>query len=524
MAPRGVKKAKANQYTANQLFTGFMVVTMSFLVFAMFPEWSETRGLDSMLTRMGVRRSRVEVGCTGYGEARTCSLQAKKAVQPGEKMFQIPQESVMQAQTIADEAVFKEVLASNNEALRDAMSSADLMPEFFYSPFVVFFKIWHERKLGSSSELYQWFEMMPKQPNHGLFFTETEAKCLDRLTFGELNSTVTYASNFAKALQSVCAVHSSLYSCQYLDEKTLQEEARWAFAMLQQRTWGEFRQPMLIPLVDFAYPHPDLCSPDGDKDVKCKKRDNQYFLIPQQQEGDPFLAFKSNFAAQKGDKIYATSHNRAPWETLVTYGYADYAAAVVPDLVFTNRFQRFAQEQKLDVNTLSPEHPLKKCSNRNQMVWRESGIAAPELRACWASLYYFIEHPDQLQFDDDARDAYKVYFEDSINKLKSKYLASRALLTAAEQLGAYVVQPPEHQGLCSGEEGRLPMIKQSYDITGAFFQRVITRAQAKAVETFGKWAAQDSTAARDVPEPEARAPKAEVVEEEAVDTDSDIQE
>ena len=197
----------------NQLFTGFMVVTMSFLVFAMWPESTESRGYDSMLTRMGIRRARVEVGCEWVGNDHTCFLQAKRQVQRGEKMFQIPTEAVMQAATIKEEPALsmshntshiwkmfpftsphsththttwphsaqdspyelsnthhttEEILSMESEALKSAMQESGLVHEYFFQPFAVFFKIWHEYKMGSSSELYQWISMMPKQPNHGM--------------------------------------------------------------------------------------------------------------------------------------------------------------------------------------------------------------------------------------------------------------------------------------------------------------------------------------------------------------------
>ena len=166
-------------------------------------------------------------------------------------------------------------------------------------------------------------------------------------------------------------------------------------SFLSFRSWGEFRNPSIIPLVDFAYDKTDLCNPDGDGDVACKGRQRQFNLQPAQQD-DGMLAFATTFSAKKGAKLYATSHSRAPWETLQVFGYADHSHQFTPDLLFLSRFNKFAQEHKLHFDELAQDHPLKHCANRQSMGWSHTGSASAELRTWYVPSRMHIQCPTHM--------------------------------------------------------------------------------------------------------------------------------
>eukprot|EP01064_Diplonema_japonicum_P000821 TRINITY_DN10552_c0_g3_i1.p2 TRINITY_DN10552_c0_g3~~TRINITY_DN10552_c0_g3_i1.p2 ORF type:complete len:521 (+),score=197.70 TRINITY_DN10552_c0_g3_i1:66-1628(+) len=517
MPPKGKGKKKAGQYTANQLFTGFMAVTASFLVFALWPEMTETRGYDAYLTKLGVRRSRVETVCSGSGDDRTCGLVAKRNIDRGERVITIPTSAIIQTTTIIKEPSFEKALAHDSESLISGFAEAALPMEYLYPAFVMSFKLWHEKKMGSSSELYAWFDLLPKKINHAMFFTDTEATCLDRISFDERNSSMNYAKGFATVAKSVCETHKDLYSCAYLDSNTVEQEFMVAYATMSQRTWGDIRSPMLIPMVDFAFPHPQLCNPKGDGDVKCVGRDKQFFLQPSQ-DGEDTLVMKSITYAMKDEPIYSLATARAPWETLATFGYADFAATIIPDLEFSSRFQQFVQKNKLQVDALAKDHPLKECSQRSHMGWGANGIPKKELRNCWEALFYFTEHPEHLVFDEDARDAHAAWAADDVAQAKSRFLAWRHTGAAAQHIGSLIVaNRGEH---CNEDSGRLPIIKNSMDVSRAIFSRIGSFSEKKVQTAFSKWAALDETAAMDVAEPVAPA-KEEVDETIATDAEGD---
>eukprot|EP01059_Diplonema_ambulator_P015798 TRINITY_DN26_c0_g1_i1.p1 TRINITY_DN26_c0_g1~~TRINITY_DN26_c0_g1_i1.p1 ORF type:complete len:528 (+),score=212.82 TRINITY_DN26_c0_g1_i1:56-1639(+) len=492
-------KKKAPQYTANQLFSGFMAVTMSFLVFAMWPEMSETKGYDKYIAKLGVRRSRVETVCTGSGEDRVCGLVAKRNIDRGEKVLTIPMSAIIQAQTIAKEPVFEKALPHESPELIAGFAEAGLPKEYFYPAFVMTFKLWHEQKMGSSSELYAWFDLLPKKPSHAMFFSDTEATCLDRISFDERNSSLNYAKGFATVAKNICESHKDIYSCAYLNAETIESEFKWAYATMVQRTWGDIRNPMLIPMVDFAFPHPQLCNPKGDGDAKCVGRDKQFFLQPSQESEDT-LVMKSITYAMKDEPIYTLDVTRAPWETLALYGYADFAATAVPDLEFINRFNMFVQANTIMVDALAKDHPLKECGQRSSMGWGANGQPKKELRKCWENLFYFTEHPDHIVYDEDAREAYAAWLADDVAQAKSKFLAWRHTGAAAQHIAQVVTaNRGEH---CNEDSGRLPTIKEAQDIAKTIFSKIESVSQKKIGQTFTKWSAVDETASMVVPEPQ----------------------
>lgn len=514
MPPRG-KSKKAQQYTANQLFTGFMAVTMSFLVFALWPEFSETKGYDNYLARLGVKRSRVETVCTGSGDERVCGLVARRNIDRGERVITIPTSSIIQAQTIMKEPTLEKALSLESNEVITGFAEAGLPKEYFYPAFVMTFKLWHEKKMGSSSELYAWFDLLPKKPSHAMFFSDTEATCLDRISYDDRNSSLNYAKGFATVAKSVCESNKDLYSCSYLNENEIESEFMWAYATMVQRTWGDIRNPMLIPMVDFAFPHPQLCNPKGDGDVKCVGRDKQFFLQPAQ-EGEDILVMKSITYAMKDEPIYSLAQARAPWENLALYGYADYATTIVPDLEFISRFSTFAQGHQIAVDSLAKDHPLKECGQRSSMGWGADGRPKKELRNCWEAFFYFTEHPEHIVFDEDARDAYAAWQADEVAAAKSRFLAWRHTGAAAQHIEQVVTaNRGEH---CNEDGGMLPVIKASQDISKTMFNKIAGVSQKKIAQTFAKWAALDESASIDVAEPQA--PEKEVVED-SIETDAE---
>ena len=243
---------------------------------------SDNASYNAFTASMGIKRGRVETVCTGYGDERVCSLEAARNINAGDKVISMPTKNMLQAQDVIQEPQFKDLLAYDGEGLKAALKDNGVN-EAFYQTFVMTFKIWHERKIGSSSAIAAWLDVLPTKPNHAIFFTDEEATCLDRISFDDRNATSTMVKGMAGAIEQLCKdpAASGLYSCRYVNADVT-NEVMWAFATVSQRGWGELTAPMLIPMVDLALSHPGLCNPAVDKDDSCFQRDRQHFLQPEQ--------------------------------------------------------------------------------------------------------------------------------------------------------------------------------------------------------------------------------------------------
>eukprot|EP01063_Lacrimia_lanifica_P000698 TRINITY_DN10362_c0_g1_i1.p1 TRINITY_DN10362_c0_g1~~TRINITY_DN10362_c0_g1_i1.p1 ORF type:complete len:529 (+),score=212.35 TRINITY_DN10362_c0_g1_i1:49-1635(+) len=505
------------QYTANQLFTGFMVAVMSFLVFALWPDMSETRHYEAMLSKMNVKRGRVTVACEGSGTGRECGLFTRKPVSRGDTLLTIPYSSAVLYGDVLKE--FEPLMGAESEVMTNAFKAANLDKNYHSGPFVMTFKIWHEMKLGSSSLYAPWFDLLPKVPQSALFMTEDEAVCLDRVSFDDRNRTLVLVKDIATAVENMCATDEGkkLNSCYYLDVKTLAEEVKYAVGLSLSRTWGDFSQPMLIPMVDFAFTHPDLCNPNGDGDVKCTALSDQFMLTPSEDQEQGAIVFKTTTNAPAHVSVHAVANTRAPWETLAVYGYADYAVPAIPDLEFIGRVQQFAKAHQLQPQGMVADHPMKQCFSRVNAQWTHTGAPKKELKQCWIALHYFVAHPEHLEFDSDARAAYTLWKEDKKEQAKFKYFAARSMANSGRNIATHILSPrPEH---CSGETGRLPTIRKTYEITDAFFQKVFQACEKAAEAAFAKWQKLDDTADKQAQEPQP--PQVGEVEEDDLELEGD---
>ena len=177
--------------TQFHILGGLAVAGITFFAYTKLPEFefSQTGAYDSWLASEGIKSSKVSIKCTGSGASKHCHLEAKKAVSRGDKMFQIPMSSVIQAASIVKETAFgmtkallphslpvlvlqtrphttENVLDPESETAKLAFAEVSLPLEYMFSPFAVTFKLWHERKQGSSSDLAAWFDLMPTTPKH----------------------------------------------------------------------------------------------------------------------------------------------------------------------------------------------------------------------------------------------------------------------------------------------------------------------------------------------------------------------
>ncbi|KAJ9446970.1 hypothetical protein DIPPA_13676 [Diplonema papillatum] len=516
--PGKQKKPKKATYTANQLFMAFLVFTGSFLLFAVWPDSREAKHYDAYITSLGVKRGRLETTCTGSGDERTCYFVAKKNIDAGERVVSIPITSILNvANIMQDEGGLKSIVTpeGSDVTIRDLFISNGFSSEYLFPSFAMTFKFWWEKKLGSASSMAGYIDLMPKKPEHALFFSDEEATCLDKASFEERNSSLTNVKGFASIAMALCKGKSD-YPCTVLDPNTAVAEFKWAYASVMQRIWGDVKNPMIIPVVDFAFPHPELCAPasvGGDGDERCIGRNKQFFLQPKQ-ESEEMLVMLAQSMAMKGDRIYSLSTQRAPWETLVTYGYADYAANMIPDLLFLSQFHKFTFEHKVDLNTMATDYPLKNCGDRTMMSWSQAGVPKKELRDCWAAMFWFFEHPQHIAWTETAIDEYQTFLDNQPAVIKYKFLAWSAIASSAENVAAYVVS--NRGPHCEEKTGHLPVIKAATDITRGIFQRAISYGAKKKTDAFTKWQKVDETADKDIPLPQA--PVKEHVDETAEET------
>eukprot|EP01065_Artemidia_motanka_P043224 TRINITY_DN595_c1_g1_i1.p1 TRINITY_DN595_c1_g1~~TRINITY_DN595_c1_g1_i1.p1 ORF type:complete len:543 (+),score=228.58 TRINITY_DN595_c1_g1_i1:98-1726(+) len=530
MAKSGKKAAKSTTKPVDQtpvVAAAGGAFVLAVIVWLLWPAANyQTADYEAYLSRIGIRRGKVDISCNGTEVNRWCRLSAKRNLQQGEKVLHIPIDSIIGIQNVLQEGELAGPLS-----VQEGSGMAKYFQEnnigHMYQTFAMTFKIWHEMQKKSSSDMAPWVDLISKwhELNHVAYWSEDDAGCLDTFSQMERNVSLSSAQHFAQLADIVCQENPGLAGCStYNVQEGGVEEFKWAYVTLRQRNWGEVHRPTLIPLLDFTFPHPALCAPaeeGGDGDDACRGRDKAMALQPQSSEADKAINIMTNAALRKGEYVYSAYRPLAAWESLSVYGYVDYAASSLSDRDLWGRLSVLAQKRSLNFEELAPDHPLKGCERQYVLVWGPNGAPKKELKQCWAGYIYILQNADTAVWDTDAAKAHKKWKKDKVEQAKSSYMVQRALLRSAHGLGQYI-QSGLQSGTCSGESENAAKAAKVNQMTLGLLTRAATLAEKAQAEKFDLWAKLDPGADRNVSE-EPPQPAQEAEDDTADDADETLE-